>query len=345
MSTVRLPTGPVAQLLLALCRRGPAHEPAEVADRWAVFRWNGADGHSGEVAIRTPDHPDHTEEDDLALEAIRRAPTEDRSYDELAAILSRLLELDGQDGQWRWQRVGELVYGRRSHPERHNPALRMWLALFERGVWQLGPPAASAATKKTRRASKGSAGSRPAKTRRGRSLVRLERLNRSSATVRLEPAFAAELAETSVPVPEDVFRLSQPDHANPEGNLPTRATRARVRLGALLWWQRRDQAQPPQGREDDVRLRELLQDYAGVDVEPVSRRRHLAQWTDQVLDDVRAAATTFGLGLARMPERARQALDTVVQVGRPAPASSERPIGSPGRSVRSSGRRAPPVSA
>lgn len=345
VSTVRLPTGRVARLLLGLCRRGPAHQPPEVAEGWAVFRWKGLDGDAGEVAVRTSEHPDHTEEDDLALGALGRAPTEDRSYDELAAVLSRLLELDGQDGQWRWQRVGELIYGRRSHPERHNPALRMWLALLERGLWHLEPPATTASAKKSRRGGKASAAAPRAKARSGRRLLALERLNRSSATVRLEPGFAAELAERSVSVPDEVFRLSQADHVNPEGNLPTRATRARVRLGAVLWSQRTGEGEAPQTREDEVRLRGLLQDYAGVDVEPVSRRRHLAQWSDRVLEDLRAVVTDLALGLARVPERARQVLETVVHIARPPGARPDRPVGPSAGSPTKTGLRAPPVPA
>ncbi len=321
--SLRLPAGRVVRLLLGLCRRGPAHEPIEVRSGWANYRWEGPDGTVGKVAIRTPEHTEHTEPDELALEALRRAPGEDRSFDELAAILTRLVELDGADGQWRWQRVGELLYGRRSHPERHNPALRGWLALLERGSWELGlgPETAEPQAPRKRRGAKSTRGGR-ATTRGGRPLVHLERHNRSSATVRLDPAFAAELTAARVPVPAHAFRLTQDDHANPEGNLPTRGTRARVRLVAVL--------RPLSAQGAGVSLRQLLESDAGVDVERVAKRRHLAQYIDRVLEDFCAAVTTLGAGLAHIPQRARSVLDTAVHLmgpGQPhsAPTSRDRP--------------------
>ena len=243
---------------------------------------------------------------------------QDRSYDELAAILARLLELDGCDGQWRWQRVGELLYGRRSHPERHNPALRAWLVLLERGLWQLGLSAPARSVNKSRNRTRANA----APPKGGRGLLHLERLNRSSATVRLDPAFAAELRAATSELPAHVFRLRLEDRPNPEGNLPTRATRARARLGAALaCWAH----QPPGPEGLNARLNDVLERYGGVDIDRVARRRHLAQWADDLLEHLVAAASQLGAGLARLPARAGRVVDTVVRLGRarpPQPASA-----------------------
>ena len=313
MTTLRLPVGPVARLLLGLCRRGPAPEPTRVADGWAHYAWEGLDGGVGHVAIRTPDHPDHGPDDDEALEALRRAPVEDRSYAELAVILARLLELDGLEGQWRWQRVGEVLYGRHCHPERHNPALRGWLALLRRGAWDLGlgPPERTARARKAGRSRTSPRTPRP----KARPLLDVERSTRSSATVRLDSVFSAALGTRTVELPAHAARLSQPDHKNPQGNLPTRATRARARLAAAVASTTRPGPQPA-GREDDasLRLHELLERYGGVDLEPVARRRHVAEWAYALLTDLKDAFVAIGVGLAQLPSVARRVTDTAIRL-------------------------------
>jgi hypothetical protein len=296
---LRLPTGDQAWLLLALCRRGEAHQPYGQADGWAWYRWEDSEGRVGEVGLRTADHPEHTDQDELAAQALTSAPLRQRSLVELAAVLTRLLELDGAERRWRLERVAELLYGpaqRSSHRERQLPSLHGWLALLQRGHWRLG-----ADQTPSRRRSKTSRPSCPPGP-----LVTVERLTRSSATARLRPDFAASLASAVVEVPAETFRLPQRGHSNPHGNRPSLATRARVRVAAARAHSRN------RGRE--LKLEQLLADHAGVDLAPVSRRRRLATWFDVLTADLAAIRARLGVGLAAVPKRARHILATVLRL-------------------------------
>ena len=74
-------------------------------------------------------------------------------------------------------------------------------------------------------------------------------------------------------VPATTFRLAQPGHRNPEGNTASLATRARVRIAAALAGRWRP------ARAQRVRLVELLESWAGVELGPLRRRRE-ATWCD-----------------------------------------------------------------
>jgi hypothetical protein len=292
---VRLPTSNQARLLLALCRRGAPHQPYAVVDGWAWYRWEDSEGGEGHLGLRTPEHPDHTDADELAERALAEVTTRQRAYVEVAAVLTRLVEFDGAERRWRLERVAELLYGparRSSHRERQLPPLHGWLALLERGRWRLGDAEAPLRRRRRQRAAPAAppSGARP--------LVTIHRATRSSATVRLDPALANSLASSLVDVPAETFRLPQRGHRNPHGNRPSLATRARVRVAAAVAPRR------------DVDLEQLLVDHAGVDLAPVSRRRRLATWFDVLTDDLAAIRRRFGIGLAAVPKRARHILDT-----------------------------------
>jgi hypothetical protein len=297
---LRVPTGDQAWLLLALCRRDEAHQPYEQAGGWAWYRWEDSEGRVGEVGLRTADHPEHTHQDELAAQALTSAPLRQRSLVELAAVLSRLLELDGAERRWRLERVAELLYGpaqRSSHRERQLPPLHGWLALLERGHWRLG----ASQSPSRRRRSKASRPSCPPGP-----LVTIERLTRCSATARLDPGFAASLASAVVEVPAETFRLPQDGHRNPHGNRPSLATRARVRVAAARAHSRH--------RGAELKLEQLLADHAGVDLAPVSRRRRLATWFDVLTADLAAIRARLGVGLAAVPKRARHILATALRL-------------------------------
>lgn len=317
---VALPTGDQAQLLFALCRRGDARLPYEEVDGWAWYRWEDADGRGGRVGLRTAAHPEHTEADDLAARALSEAPRRDRSLVELAALVARLLELDGTEGCWRMERVAELLYGPAtpsSHRERQLPPLHRWLALLERGRWCLGGAAPA------NRAQRRSGSSRPPTPGGGGPLLRIERATRVSATVRLDPGLAQSLREAFVEVPPETFRLPQEGHSNRHGNRPSLATRARARVAAAL-------AYSPGGPAIDLEC--LLTRHAGIDLAPATRRRRLATWLDDLSADLVAIGRRFGVGLASAPARARRVLSTALCLIAP-PASHPSAPGVPRRAA------------
>lgn len=322
--TVALPAGPLARLLSGLCRQGPTPEPVKVAKGWSTFRWRGLDGDEATLELRTAEHPEHTEADDQAAAALARATTAPRAAVELAAILARMVELDGADGQWRWARVTELLHGARTKTDRHNPVVQGWLALLERARWRLRP---------------GRSG-RPLVD--GQAIVTLERHTRCSATVRLQAAVARQLAAECREVLATTLELVAPV-PNPEGNHPSRAVRGRARLAAIF---------ATDASTESLQIDELMARYGGLDLAPVTRRRHTPGWTDHVLEELTAGLRAIGQHLAQVPQRARRALATVVHFvcsgapagksGAPLPQSAPRPVASPvGRrsAVRSS--RAP----
>lgn len=277
VSDLRLPTGKVALLLLGLCRQGQALEPIDDrGDGRLWFRWQGLRG-VGEAAVGI------LADDEEALEALRRAPGAVRSYVELLAVLSCVHSLANADGQWRLERIASLLYGPRtpsSHRARQLPGIRGWLALLERGYFQLAVPADK--------------GSRPATDVIAGQLLTMERSASGHArTVRPLPDLLAALGSFTVLVPGAYFALADDGHHNPEGNLPGLPMKARLRLAAAVaarW--RRNQPQA-------MRTDELLRDFAGVDCERVQRRRHVPQWTEE-LWRVLKRAKEIGPGLARV---------------------------------------------
>ena len=292
-----MPVGDLAGLLVALCRRGEAHRPYEESEGWAWYRWEDPDGREGRVGLRTAAHPGHTDADDLAARALGEAPLRERSLVELAALLARLVEFDGVEGVWRLERVAELLYGPAtpsSHRERQLPALHAWLALLERGQWCLAGASGNRAQRRSRK-------SRPQTSATDGPLLRIERATRVSATARLDPDLAQSLRATVATVPPETFRLPQHGHANPHGNRPGLATRARTRVAAAF-------AYRPGGPAVDLEC--LLARHAGIDLAPVTRRRRLATWFDDLSADLVAIGARFGVGLASAPARARRVLST-----------------------------------
>lgn len=305
-----LPAGSTAILLSALCHPGFTGRPYAVADGWAWYRWEHPDGGTGHVGLRTAEHPDHTEADDLAAQALAEAPTRHKGFGELAALVTRLVELDGVERQWKLERVAELLYGPArpsSHRERQLPPLHRWLALMERGLWRLDAPAP------VNRAGRRSGTRRPSASvpTGAQPLLSIERATRCSATVRLDPRFAERMATTVVAVPSETFRLPQDGHHNPHGNRPSLATRVRTRIGAVYAYALRH------GVDEPLDLGRLLERYAGVDLAPVTRRRRLATWFDDLTADLAATGARLGVGLATLPKRARRVLATALHLVAP----------------------------
>lgn len=311
-AVVRLPTDKLALLIAGLATEGPPRQPDEERDGWLFYRFSGLAGGVGQVGIRSDDHE--------AISALERASTELRAYVELFALLARLLELDDKVGEWRLERTAELLYGKRrasSHRERQLPGLHGWMALFERGWWQLDATVENQTRprpKKDRSPSYGGSTS-------GGPLVTVERMSRSSATVHLAPALAGLKARSYVEVPSSTFRLPQEGHHNPEGNRPSLAIRARARVAAAITGRWRQRLNQP------VAVAEILSRFGGLDLGKVTRRRRAASWFDDLTADLTLARTAGGVGLERRPIPRRPVLGTLVRlILAPPPAGPGAPL-------------------
>jgi hypothetical protein len=325
--TLTLSTGPTARRLLGLTRRGGPHEPYRSADGWDHYRWKSLDGGSVEVALRNAAHPEHAADDELAAETLRWAPTTDRSYVQLNALLVCLVRLDGVARQWHWCRVTETLHGDKAHAERHNLPIQGLLALLVRGRWNLGHRSAAPVAKRRGRP-KVDPG--PA----GRQLVEFTDRTRSSGTVVLEPSFRAELEVATAQVAATALRLGASGVPNPEGNLPSRAMRARLRLSAVFACTLRRSGE---AKEPDTEVLESLVTSSGGDLERITRRRHRESWGLAALEELKAAVVTVGIGLLAFEDKARSVLHFPLQLGSPLPASAVE--GAAGAALSS---RAPP---
>ena len=325
-----LPIGPLPRLALALCRPGPPLEAVELRDHWVLYRWSGESGASAEIALRTAEHPDHCDDDALAAQALLRARSHPKAQGELQALLVRLAERNGQDGQWRWGEVARVIYGpaAKSH---HNGILRLWVALMERAHWRFGTQSPVAD-------SHSPWGGRP--------LLVMERAEpadgcraaeqascRCSLTARVVAPFAQALERHRHRVPVEVLQLPQGNHTNPEGRRPSRATLLRIRTAALHEWHTAD-ADPVASERAGARvvsttLQELL-DRAGIDVPAHIRRRHLGDLLSDVVAQLKATAAWVGVGLRQAPVRAGRLLSTVLRLEGPSrlvrpPSAAQRP--------------------
>jgi len=248
-----------------------------------------------------------------------RAAGDDGAIVELAVVLTLLMELNGVRGLWRWQRAIEILHGSGARPERHNDPIQQLLALFQRARVSFDDTSTT----------------EPATWSQ---LVVLERSTRSSATVHLDPGFHRELAAVTYAVPAEAFRIgpptTQPDPkkpdvvkkvANPEGNLPSRRARARVRVGLMLKVAPRRSGEKPKAQLA-TELEQLVVD-AGGDVERVKRRRHLQPWGLALKDELETAGKALGVGLVWFRDQVGSILRTILHIGRPAAEESCPPDG------------------
>ena len=310
---VRLPTGKLVMLLLGLCRQGQPLEPIDNGDGRLWFRWRGLRGGVGTVGI----YKDHPEE----LAVVERAARSPRAYVELLAIITCVGMLGNERGGWAMERVAELLYGPRtasSHRERQVPPLRAWLALLEHGYWKLDTEAGGTST--ARRRSKKAT---PAPSVVEGPLLAVEAVREGGRARTLVPApalLAAVAGGFAITVPAKLFRLPDPDHRNPEGNLPSLAIKARVRLAAAIatrWRQATDQP---------IRNDELLTGFAGVNLERVQQRGHISQWTHAVWDTLRSTFEEGGPGLTTIPIADKLVLRTKLRLAARGQSGDQRPI-------------------
>lgn len=322
-----LPAGPVPRALLAACRPGPPLKPVEERDGWALFRLTDPADAGGsttvQVAIRTSDHADFDDEDAMVAEFLRRARMNPRVMGEMQALLTLALHRDGKDGQWSWGDVARAVYGRyaKSH---HIDLIRLAGALLQRAQW----PTFDDGSPRGPRASPWG----------GSPLLRIDeqgddctatdpRRCRCPLTARLNHSFAQALRQLRHRVPPAHLRLPQPGHTNPKGRRLSRAALLRVRSGALHYWHGAEPDPIPRDNAAtkvcSVGLGDLLTS-SGIDVNALRKRRHLGEVLADVTGALQATAAAVGVGLARLPLRARRLLGTVLQLTGPQPSPAAR---------------------
>jgi len=325
-------TDKTARLLLELCRQGPAAEPYAMVDGLARYRWEAQGLGRVEVAIPA--------DDDVLAAAVARMATKPKAWMELVALLVRLVELDGVDGAWCCERAAELLYGPRrsgggSHRERQTPPLAAWVRLLSEGSWSIDTRTGDE-TDGTAPQPRGRRRGKPAKQQlaplKGLRLVseplvtlRWSAPTSRKATARLHPELRACLGRVYVQLPSEELLLPQAEHVNPEGHRPSLAAQGRMRIAAAIcarWRQHKPQA---------VKLEEVLDRWAGLDVTAVRRRGRLGTWFDTITGRLGKLYEQTGTGLAGAPAR-RALLDASLSLAchLPKPGPAPRAGPSPG---------------
>lgn len=303
---VRVSTDKSLLLLLEMCRQGPAPEPYAVVDGLARYRWKAQGLGVIELAIPAAD--------EVLAATVARASTKTKAWMELLATLIRAVELDGVEEGWCGERVAELLYGFRlpgvsSHRERKTPPLAGWTRLLSEALWSIDTRSTGDAAPTALPPPRGRLG-KPKKQPKNQvpllelhlvdqPLVTLQRETPTSkkATVRVHPELRACLGQVYVPLPAKVLLIPLADHQNPEGHRPSLAAQGRIRIASAICarWRRR--------RPQPVKLEELLDRWAGLDVAAVRRRGHLATWFDTITSRLSRLHAQTGTGLAAVPAR------------------------------------------
>jgi hypothetical protein len=297
---LRLPSSPVALLMAELWREAPELDAEPVGATHVCFRWS-IEG-VGQMAVRIP------ASDDDGRAFIRTARTDKHVGVELEALLVSLVRVDGIEDGFAVSEVLELTLGEHpAHPERHTGHVRAGRELFTYD-WHIAVASDDAVTVLVD----------------WRPLARIEEgRHRHHCTISLYPPFLAALTSQQVSVPPTTLSLRDRDHKNPEGNLPSLADKARMRIAlarAPHEAARRHAARKgwlaAAGDRLELTARELLK-LAGVNLDRVAKRGRSATWFDT---------------LARfMPSRARKAapvtplLDTRLGIDAPAAPVPARP--------------------
>ncbi len=277
MRQVRLPTSKLVLLLLALCFQRRGGPGVEEADGWVTYRWLGPRGGNALVSVPA-DRPD-------LVATLQRVVSTPVAFIQLAAVLVALALHADVEGGWAYERVAELLHGprtRKSHRAREIPPLRAWLTLMADACWRIDLEEAPGGARARRKRPQA-----PARIQIDGPLLSVE-----GTTVRLGKELAAALRSAMfVTVPASLFLLSRLGHANPQGNFPSVAARARMRIAAAVAGRWRQ----ANGRR--IRPEELFEQWAGIDLEPVRRRRRVRSWTRALEAELTETATAGGPGL------------------------------------------------
>ena len=297
---LRLPASPIALLLADMWREGPELVAEPAGAKHVIFRWT-REG-VGEMAVRLPI-------DDIAgRELLRLARTDAHIGVELEAAVVTAVAVDGVEDGFSVGSVLELTLGPDSwHPERHSPHVRAGRDLLGCD-WHVAMHSDAGATVLV--------DWRPlAVIEHGRS--------RHHCTISLYPPFKSALTAEETPVPSTIFLLRDPDHTNPEGNVPSLAHNARFRLAGARapyaaareyaatkgWW-------AGAGVRLQLSARQLIK-LAGIDLNRVIKRGRASVWYDTLVRLLPSKARTAAT--------ASPVFDTKLGVEAPPPPVPARP--------------------
>ena len=274
MRQVRLPTSKLVLVLLGLCFERHGELRLEEDEGWVTYRWRGPRGGNALVSVPA-DRPD-------LIATLGRVVSAPVAFVQLAGLLVALATHGDVEGGWAYERAAELLHGprtRKSHRGREIPPLREWLGLMAEAWWRIDleePTEVGTARRK-----------------RGRGGARVQidgpLISVEGSTVRLGRELAGALRSAMfVTVPATLFLVTRVDHVNPEGNLPSVAARARMRIGAAI------AARWRQASGQRIRPQELFEQWAGLALEPVRRRRRLRSWTRALEEELAVTADGGG---------------------------------------------------
>jgi hypothetical protein len=346
---VRLPTTKLTQLLLEMCRSGPALNAETGANGDITFAWSAPS--LGTMSVRVPAA-------DAELAALMRTVTVDSHiYVELIALLTEVLRVNAVVDGFTVGQVLAMTLGRSpgaaaattgpkppspapaapeaptkttptktaaerrhgtraralldgcecelcskvarrkalSHPERHSPHVRALLRLLccdwhialskddpSLSGWTAGPLVTVAAGRAHR------------------------------FTVTLAPGLREAFTSFTNLTPTSTFSLRDPAHQNREGNLPSLAHKARIRIAGAITQRKRGAT----GRR--VRVDEIL-DIAGIDSQRYVSRGRIARLVDTCLTELGKLFAAGGPGLHSVPGLERPLLRMLIALSAPIP--------------------------
>jgi hypothetical protein len=300
-STLQLPASALAELLATLWCEGPEllAEP-DGADH-VIYRWSLTG--IGEMAVRL------SAGDVDGRDFLRQARCDSHIGVEMEATLVAAIAADGIDDAFSVAAAATLTLGPDPwHPERHTPHYRAALDLLAR-PWHIATHSSGAA---------------PTVLVDWQPLAVVEPgRSRHLSTVSLCPPFKQALTREAVAVKPATFLLRDPDHHNPEGNNPSLAHNARMRIM---------QARAPYATAREVAAakgwpatathrmqlaaKRLFQ-LAGINLERIVKRGRTGAWFD--------ALQRIMPPKSRTTAPASPLLDTYFSIDAPPPAVGARP--------------------
>ena len=184
-------------------------------------------------------------DDERAQRAVRELRTDPGGYARVLAVLTRVLELDGQPGRFRFEAVHQLTHGARSPStdrSKLNGPVDDLLHLLAAANVTWSPPAAAGRRKTTPRLA-------------GGPVLSVTVVSRQSRTIALAPAARRCLSHYTLQVAPAAFCLARPRQRT---RGPAAPVAARLRLAALIaarWRGGRRDATPQRIAVGDVLVR------------------------------------------------------------------------------------------
>jgi hypothetical protein len=325
---LRLSSAKPVHVLLGLFKRGPLEFVLdEDSPEWSYASWEGgAMGGAGYVWIPTPlltaseleqlrsgetSVPAFDSDPGsvlwLTLQRIRRDEADNLR---MQALLAVLWELHGRPGAFCLERVAELLHGRRDQMRsraRKTPAIDRLVRLMAHGRFVL-----DASAKPLPRGAKRPKGDRERYTGTVRGpLLEIEYATARTKTVRLNDQLYQSMTNGPFSVVSaEIFRLDIKGHHNPQGNRPSLASRARIRLGFCHYGRARESA-ARNGLMQRVRAEAMVGVWAGLQADVIVGRGRMRAFEDALLEEAPRAEAFGGPRLVGLERAAAAGMSMV----------------------------------